>query len=101
MIIVIARAVCQPGKRAALFEAARPVVEATRTEPGCISYALCADTSDENVALFVEQYASETACREHMAKPYTQALISGSGAFLAEAPTMVMHKVSASTDLLG
>lgn len=99
MVIVIARGVCQPGKRAALLEAAKPVIEAARLEPGCLAYSAYADCMDENVALFHEVYASEAACMEHMARPYTQALIAGAGAFLAAPPSIVMHTVSGSKSL--
>jgi len=100
MVIVIARVTCQPGKRAALLEAARPVIEATRQEPGCISYAAHADSMDETRVLFCEEYASEAACMAHMAQPYTQALIAAAPQFVAAPPSIIMHTISASKALL-
>lgn len=100
MVIVIARVLCQPGKRSALLEAARPVIEATRREPGCISYAAYADSIDQNSAIFCEEYASEAACHAHMAQPYTQELIAAAPHYVAAPPAVVMHTVSASKSLL-
>lgn len=100
MIIVIAKVACQPGKRAALLEAAKAVILETRKEPGCLSYSAYADAMDENGVIFYEEYASEAACMEHMAKPYTQALIGAAGNFVAAPPTITMHTVSGSKPLL-
>ncbi|HRJ69854.1 MAG TPA: putative quinol monooxygenase [Beijerinckiaceae bacterium] len=99
MVIVIARITCQPGKRAALLDAARAAIVETRKEPGCISYSAYADSMDENLAIFYEEYASEAACMEHMGRPYTQALIAAAPQFVAAAPSIIMHGVSGSRTL--
>jgi quinol monooxygenase YgiN len=100
MVIVIAKVVCQPGKRTALLEAARAVTIETRKERGCLSYSAYADSMDENGVIFYEEYESKAACMEHMAKPYTQALIGAAGNFVAAPPTITMHTVSGSEPLL-
>jgi quinol monooxygenase YgiN len=63
MIYVIATMNIKPGTRDAVLAAAKPCIEATRKEVGCIFYDLNTSASDPNLLTFVERWES----RDHLA----------------------------------
>ena len=65
----------KPGAREAFIEAARPCIEAARSEPGCLTYDLMASTLDDNMLTLIEGYESQTALDAHMKHEYTSLFI--------------------------
>lgn len=65
-LIVIARARAKPGTAAELIAAQTRLVHATRQAPGCIRYDLHASTTEPDLVLFVEAWASEAHWQAHM-----------------------------------
>ncbi len=63
--IIVARAVVKGGKEAAFIDAAKAVVEATRKEPGCLSYTLYQSPMDPASFLFYEEYENDAAIVIH------------------------------------
>lgn len=63
MIYVIATMTLKPGTRDKVVAAAKPCIEATRKETGCIFYDLNVSQTDPNLLTFVERWQS----REHLA----------------------------------
>ena len=82
MIYVIATLVAKPGTRDALTAGAKPCIEATRKEAGCISYDLCASATDPNLLVFVERWESREALTAHSKMPHLQAWRDISGPLL-------------------
>lgn len=62
MIYVIATMTLKPGTRDKVLVAAKPCIEATRKEKGCIFYDLNVSQSDPNLLTFVERWET----REHL-----------------------------------
>jgi quinol monooxygenase YgiN len=74
MIVIIARLTTKPGQRDKVVEAARPCVDATRKEEGCISYELLKSTENENELVFVERWSGrETGVDAHQKAAHLQA----------------------------
>lgn len=65
MIIVHANFRCKPGERGRVVEIASRCIEATRCEPGCISYDLMASTEDDCSLMFVEKWSAMEALESH------------------------------------
>lgn len=58
------------GQREAALEHIRRMVEATRAEPGCLSYAFAFDVMDEHVVRIFEVFEDEAALAAHRASPH-------------------------------
>jgi quinol monooxygenase YgiN len=69
MIVVIGRVQSNAEKRDALVRIGEAVAEASREEAGCISYRLYEDTELENEFVFVEEWESREALRNHFGNP--------------------------------
>jgi len=58
------------GKREAALEPLRTMVEATRAEPGCLSYAFAFDVMDDHLVRIFEVFEDEAALAAHRASPH-------------------------------
>lgn len=65
MITIVARNIVKEGKRAEFLEAIRPLIEASRAEPGNIAYDLYEDTADCCAFCFIERWKDEAAVAAH------------------------------------
>lgn len=65
MIVVIATFEAQTGARVRVLEVARPCIEATRNEAGCLSYELFASTENDRTMVFVERWQNLEALKAH------------------------------------
>ena len=65
MIGIVAKVKVKAGSEAAFETAAREMVACTRTEPGCIDYALWRTDRPDTYA-FVERYQDEGAMEAHV-----------------------------------
>lgn len=70
MIYVIASFKIKPESMSALAAAAKPCIEATRAEEGCISYDLHQSVTDESAIVFVERWTSREALEAHFGQPH-------------------------------
>ena len=70
MLYVIARVKLEEGAMASFLEAAVPCVEATRLEPGNISYELALHGEEENVVLIIERWQNRAALDAHFIAPH-------------------------------
>ena len=73
MLIVAGEFRMQPGTRDRFFEAVAPMVEATLTEPGCLSYAFTPDPNDDDVVRLWELWDDEEALAGHFASEHMAA----------------------------
>ena len=65
-----------PGSLETIREAAKPCQEATRTEPGCVSYDFYVSIDDPDAMVFVECFKSKQDHAWHSDQPYVQEFLS-------------------------
>ena len=73
MIYVVATLTAKPGKHEMLTAGARPVIEATRKEAGCISYDLTRSISEPDTFVFIERWTTREALEAHFQTPHLAA----------------------------
>ena len=72
MIVVTSTFKSVPGKRAHVVELARPCIEATRKENGCIRYELFVSSEEEVTMQFIEEWTDLDSLRKHLKSPHLQ-----------------------------
>ena len=72
MLFLVATLMAKPGERDAVIAAARPCIDATRQEPGCLRYDLFASVTDPDLLTFVEEWDSEASLDRHGTMPHVQ-----------------------------
>ena len=65
----------KPGLLAATLAASESFVEATRREPGCISFDVYTPTDGRDTYVAVECFRDEAAYAEHRNMPHTKAFL--------------------------
>jgi quinol monooxygenase YgiN len=70
MIYVVATLTIKPQTVVNVIAAARPCIEATRKESGCISYDLNQSMSDDDTLVFVERWESRGDLDQHFKQPH-------------------------------
>ena len=64
------------GRADDLHHALSALVEASRAEPGCVTYDLHQDPDDTHRFLFYENWRTEAAFKRHLAKPHIAAFLA-------------------------
>ena len=88
-VIVLAVARARPGKEAELESALREVAGPTRTQPGCVQFALYRPAGDRATIVGYERWASEEAHQQHLKGPHVQRLMARMADCLAGPPSIV------------
>ena len=70
MIHLIATITIRPGSLEAVIAAAKPCLEGTRAEAGCISYELFQSVEDPEKLVFVERWTDRAALTAHFHAPH-------------------------------
>ena len=70
MIYVIATIEIKPGSLTNVLGAVAQCINATRNEPGCISYDLNQNVNNENLLTFVERWQSAEDLEQHFVQPH-------------------------------
>ena len=70
MIVLIATLTIKSGSAEAVIAAAKPCIDGTRAEPGCVSYDLNHSVTDPDTMVFVERWVSREAIDAHMRMPH-------------------------------
>lgn len=91
MIYVIATLNIKPGTAADVFKAAGPCIEATRLEPGCISYDLNQSLTDEDIVVFVERWKSREDLQQHFTRPHMAVWREKGGEFIVGRKVEIIH----------
>ena len=99
MIVVVGRVTSDADKRAELIRIGQKVAAASRREAGCIGYTLNQDTESENDFVFVEEWASMEALKEHFATPHIAEFMGAITATLVTPPDVKFHTVESSLDI--
>jgi len=84
MISILAKNVVRPAEVESFKALARDLVLQTRTEPGCIAYALNEDLKDSRVLTFIERWENQEAIDAHMKSPHFLRIVPQLGQLLAE-----------------
>ncbi len=99
MIVVVGRVRTDGDRRAELIRLGQQVAQASRAEAGCLGYRLYEDTETENDFVFIEEWASEEALREHFATAHIPTFMAAFPATLSAAPDVKFHTVAGTRDL--
>ena len=91
MIYIIATLTIKPGTRDAVIAAAKPCIEATRQEPGCVRYDLNADVTNENQLVFVEQWKTREDVDLHLKTPHVAAWREAGGQYFLDRKIEVIN----------
>ncbi|MFG1605986.1 putative quinol monooxygenase [Actinoplanes sp. NPDC049265] len=78
----------QPGSLTTVLTAAARMSEASRAEPGCLSYHCAQDVGDPNTLVLVEEWASDEALQAHLGSPAFAAFVETIRPAVAESPTI-------------
>ncbi|MDU4962523.1 MAG: putative quinol monooxygenase [Sporomusaceae bacterium] len=93
MIKVIARSVIQEKHLADALELYRLLAEATRQEPGCISYELFQELDTPSHLALIEEWEDSEALRRHTQTPHFIRLVEQLGRYEKELPVLLYKKL--------
>lgn len=99
MIVVVGRVSTDADKREELMRVARTVAAASRAEAGCIGYRVYEDVDAPNDFVFVEEWESDAALREHFGTAHIRDFMRAIPATLTAAPDVKFHTIASSMDL--
>jgi len=99
MIVVVGRVITDADRREALIAVGQAVAAVSRAEAGCISYRLYQDTERENEFVFVEEWDSDEALKEHFTTPHLRDFLQAVSATLVAPPDVKFHTIASSMDL--
>ena len=91
MIYLLAHLKARPRKHPELVEAAKAMITATRTEPGCILYDLNASVTDPQSLIFVEQWESREALTAHFGMPHMAVWRRASEGYFVDRKIEIIH----------
>ena len=94
MLIVIGRVACAEGKADEAHALMREMQDASRAEPGCISYGFYAAVEDPNELIAVEEWESAEVLRTHFATESLARFVAGLGGVVARPPEVSIHAVA-------
>ncbi|MEM8905281.1 MAG: putative quinol monooxygenase [Actinomycetota bacterium] len=81
-------------QRATLLDRARPLIEASRAEEGCLDYAFLPDPHDPTLVRIVELWEDEAALRHHFTLPHFAEAGALMGEHVTERGEIAKHVVS-------
>ncbi len=82
MLYLIATLTIKPGTLNHVVAAAKPCLAATREEPGCVSYDLHVDVTDDTKLVFVERWKDRAALDAHFKTPHLEAWRQAGGPYM-------------------
>ncbi len=99
MIVVVGRVSTDAGKRDELVRIGEKVAAASRAEPGCINYRLYEATDLDNQFVFVEEWESDDALKQHFATSHIAEFMQAIPGAITAPPDVKFHTISSSLDL--
>ena len=99
MIVVVGRVRTDTERREELMRVARAVVEASRTETGCISYRVYEDIDVPNDFVFVEEWEDDEALQRHFATSHIAEFMRAIQSAIVAPPDVKFHTIASSMDL--
>ena len=99
MIVVVGRVSTDADKREELVRIGETVAAASRAEAGNISYRLYEATDLENEFVFVEEWESSDALKQHFATPHIAEFMQAIPGAISAPPDVKFHTIASSMDL--
>ena len=93
MLIVLADARFDPAQTAEIVAVARPMIEASRAEPGCAGYDYAFDLLEPDLMRVREWWRDEQALKDHFATPHMAAFLKGLHALRPKSVTIKCHEL--------
>lgn len=94
MIVIAGSVPIRPDRRDEAVRVALAMAEATRAEPGCVTYRFSADLADPDTFLIFEEWASEEALVAHFGSAHMRTFLERIPGLVA-GPTQ-LHRYQAS-----
>lgn len=91
MIYVIATLTIKPGSRDAVLKAAKPNIEGTRQEPGCVRYDFNLDADNPNQLVVVEKWKTREDLTLHMTRPHMLTWREAGGPYITDRSVEIIH----------
>jgi quinol monooxygenase YgiN len=99
MIVVVGRVRTDADRRDALVRIGQAVAQASRQEPGCISYRLYEDTERDGEFVFVEEWETSEALQRHFATSHIREFMQAIPGAIVAPPDVKFHTIASTTDL--
>ena len=99
MIIIAGKIQVRPERRDEAARAALAMVEATRREPGCVSYAFYGDLVDPGTFFLFEEWESDAALAAHFQTEHMARFQAEVPSLLAAPPTISRYVVESATTM--
>ena len=99
MIVIAGTVKVRPDRRDRAVAAALRVAEATRGEPGCVSYRFSSDLADPSLFLIFEEWESDEALARHFETPHLKAFRGEMPDLVAGAPALRRYAVESAGPL--
>jgi quinol monooxygenase YgiN len=91
MIYLLAHLRARPGNHPELMTAAKAMIAATRSEPGCILYDLNISITDPQSMIFVEAWETREALTAHFEMPHMAIWRAASEGYFIERKIEIIH----------
>ena len=91
MLIVAGTFTVEPGRRAEFLESRLEAIRTSRTEQGCVQYAMSADAVDPAVVRLFEIWSSRADLETHLERVRSSARPEGGVPVLARDMKMYVH----------
>ncbi len=99
MVVVIGRVRTDASKREQLLRIGQEVARASREEAACLGYRFYADTELQDAYLFVEEWESMEALREHFGTDHIASFMGEIFDAIVGAPDVQVHEVARTVTL--
>lgn len=93
MLVVLAEARFDPTQIEKVRTFARPMIEASRAEPGCAGYDYAFDLIEPDLMRVRELWKDEQALKDHFATPHMAAFLKGLGEFKPKSLTLKCYEL--------
>jgi quinol monooxygenase YgiN len=100
MIVIAGKIQVKPERREEARRAALEMVEATRREAGCISYAFYADLVDPGTFFIFEEWESDAALGAHFQSEHMARFQRQAAALVAAPPSINRYTVESATKMM-
>ena len=92
MIIIVAKNIIKEGKLEEFKAMAKELVNASRKEPGCISYCLNQDLNNKAVLTFIEEWENKEAIELHNNSAHFTRIVPKLGEFAEKASEVNLYE---------
>lgn len=93
MLIVAGEVVVEAGSVEAVRDALRSMEEATRKEPGCLTYAFSVDINDPGMVRIFERWESMDALRAHFGMPHMKTFGEAIGRIQPKSASVKVYEI--------